>query len=149
MYCKTSSHLNTPSKLYISSLQGLKDKRRSMDEMANDDRVKKKPRQSFEGYSQPSPSTSSAGTRSDFSPFQYEGKNFSDFARGASVCYSSNFPLIGMYMYITPSSAVNALHALKHLLPSKCFTHIITYSRRASKYTLCFVHYINLQNSLD
>ena len=56
--------------------QGLKDKGRSMDAMASDETVRKKPRTSFSG-GMPSGSRSS-----DFKPFQYEGKNFSDFARG-------------------------------------------------------------------
>ena len=85
-----------------------------MDEIADDERVRKKPRQSFDGYSQPPPAASGAGMRSDFSPFQYEGKNFSDFARGMAVCYSSNSLLIGMYMYITPALAVNALYLCLH-----------------------------------
>ena len=44
--------------------------------MANDEIVRKKPRTSFSG------GTPSGSKSSDFRPFQYEGKNFSDFARG-------------------------------------------------------------------
>ena len=70
--------------LYLTYTQGLKDKRRSMDDIANDERVRKKPRASLDGHSHPPPA---AGTSSDFSPFQYEGKNFSDFARGTYTMY--------------------------------------------------------------
>ena len=59
--------------------QGLKDKRRSMDDIASDETVRKKPRTSFSG------STPSGSKSSDFRPFQYEGKNFSDYARGKNT----------------------------------------------------------------
>ena len=61
--------------------QGLKDKGRSMDAMASDETVRKKPRTSFSG------GTPSGSRGSDFRPFQYEGKNFSDFARGKTHNY--------------------------------------------------------------
>ena len=57
-------------------VQGLKDKGRSLDDIASDETVRKKPRTSFSGGGSKS---------SDFRPFQYEGKNFSDFARGKST----------------------------------------------------------------
>ena len=61
-------------------MQGLKDKGRSLDAIASDETVRKKPRTSFGGGT---PSEKS----SDFRPFQYEGKNFSDFARGIYMSY--------------------------------------------------------------
>lgn len=60
--------------LYV---QGLKDKRRSVDEEALEEVVRKKTRQSPSKIEAPA-----RGRSSDIRPFQYEGKNFSDFPRG-------------------------------------------------------------------
>ena len=46
-----------------------------MDAIANDETVRKKPRLS--GHD-----STPTGKSSDFRPFQYEGKNFADFAGG-------------------------------------------------------------------
>ena len=58
-------------------MQGQKDRERSLDAIASDETVRKKPRTSLNDGT-PSGRSSTA----DFRPFQYEGKNFSDFARG-------------------------------------------------------------------
>ena len=52
-----------------------------MEDIANDEMVRKKPRRAFGG------DTPTAGRSSDFRPFQYEGKQFSDFARGKANKY--------------------------------------------------------------
>ena len=51
-----------------------------MEDIANDEMVRKKPCQTFGGDTPPM-----AGRSSDFRPFQYEGKQFSDFARGIYI----------------------------------------------------------------
>ena len=52
-----------------------------MDAIASDETVRKKPRTSFSG------STPSGSKSSDFRPFQYEEKNFSDYARGKTTIH--------------------------------------------------------------
>ena len=47
-----------------------------MDEVGEEETMRKKARRSLGSIE------TSAGGSSDFRPFQYEGKNFSDFARG-------------------------------------------------------------------
>ena len=59
-----------------------------MDDIANDETVRKKPRQPFSGDAE------MAGHSSDFRPFQYEGKHFSDFARGRVITYKHDYHMM-------------------------------------------------------